>query len=285
MADSLHERIQHYVLDGSDRDLARLLMIAEVQAESARTAIARLGDITGWNVVECGCGPLGSLAVLSELVGPQGHVVGIDFSSPAVERARSVLATLGVENVEVVVANLNALDTSLNPLDTSKFADPFDLAYTRAFLMHQVDPTATLLQIAQLLGHGGWLIAQEPLREPPPTSHPYVPALARYWELMHQAAAKSGVARNAVENLIDSANDAGFELVTKGGFFNVAAPSIGFMIHAGAVSALKERLTETGVATDGEVNGIEQTLREAASGGFGWVSTPFMFDLTMRRRT
>lgn len=255
MADSLHQRIHHYVLDGSDRDLARLLMIAEVQAESARTAIVRLGDLTGWNVVECGCGPLGSLAVLSELVGPQGHVVGIDFSSPTVERARSVLTMLGVENVEVVVADLNAVDTS-------GLGGPFDLAYTRAFLMHQVDPSATLLQIAQLLGPGGWLIAQEPLREPPPTSHPYVPALARYWELMHHAAAKSSVAKNAVESLIDSANDAGFELVTKGGFFNVADPSIGFAIHAGAVSALKDRLTETGVATDREVDDIEQTLRK-----------------------
>ena len=98
--------------------------------------------------------------------------------------------------------------------------------------MHQVDPKATLLQIAQLLGPGGWLIAQEPLREPPPTSHPQVPALARYWELMHQAAEGSSVARDAVENLMDAANYAGFELVTKGGFFNVTDPSVGFMIHA-----------------------------------------------------
>ena len=70
MTESLHNRMQHYVLDGSDRDLARLLLIAEVQAESARTAIVRLGDVTGWKIVECGCGPLGSLAVLSELRWP-----------------------------------------------------------------------------------------------------------------------------------------------------------------------------------------------------------------------
>ena len=119
MTESLHNRMQHYVLDGSDRDLARLLLIAEVQAESARTAIVRLGDVTGWKIVECGCGPLGSLAVLSELVGPNGHVVGIDFSAPTVERARWVLTMLGVENVEVVIADLNALDTSV-------FAGPFD---------------------------------------------------------------------------------------------------------------------------------------------------------------
>ena len=32
VTESLHNRMQHYVLDGSDRDLARLLLIAEVQA-------------------------------------------------------------------------------------------------------------------------------------------------------------------------------------------------------------------------------------------------------------
>ena len=117
---------------------------------------------------------------------------------------------LGVENIEVVIADLNALDTSV-------FAGPFD-PHTAERSDAPGDPKATLLQIAQLLGPGGWLIAQEPLREPPPTSHPQVPALARYWELMHQAAEGSSVARDAVENLMDAANYAGFELVTKGGF-------------------------------------------------------------------
>jgi ubiquinone/menaquinone biosynthesis C-methylase UbiE len=276
MTESLQKRIQHYVLDGSDRDLARLLTIAEVQAESARSAIVRLGDVTGWNVVECGCGPLGSLAVLSDLVGPAGRVVGIDFSAATVERARSVLATLGVDNVEVVLADLNALDPSV-------FGTHFDLAYTRAFLMHQVDQRTTLREIAQLLGPGSWLIAQEPLREPPPTSHPPIRALARYWELMHEAAARSGVSGDAIENLIESANDAGFELVNKGGFFNVTDPSVGFTIHAGAVSALRDRLTETGVTTGREIDDMEATLEEAASRDSGWVSTPFMLDLALRR--
>lgn len=119
-----------------------------MQAESARSAIVRLGDVTGWNVVECGCGPLGSFAVLSDLVGPAGRVVGIDFSAATVERACSVLATRGVDdNLEVVLADLNALDPAV-------FGTHFDLAYTRAFLMHQVDQRTTLREIAQLLGPG-----------------------------------------------------------------------------------------------------------------------------------
>jgi hypothetical protein len=48
VTESRRERIRHYVLDGSDTDLRRLLNVAEVQAESARTAICRIGDIAGW---------------------------------------------------------------------------------------------------------------------------------------------------------------------------------------------------------------------------------------------
>jgi hypothetical protein len=50
LPEPISERIRHYVLDGSDRDLRRLLSVAEVQAESARAAIRRIGDIAGWQV-------------------------------------------------------------------------------------------------------------------------------------------------------------------------------------------------------------------------------------------
>jgi SAM-dependent methyltransferase len=54
---------------------------------------------------------------------------------------------------------------------------PFDLAYTRLFLMHQPDPVRTLSQIAGLLRPGGRVVAQEALRSPPPRSHPHLGAL------------------------------------------------------------------------------------------------------------
>jgi hypothetical protein len=60
LSEPIPDRIRHYVLDGSDQDLRRLLSVAEVQAESARAAIRRIGDIAGWRAIECGCRPLGS---------------------------------------------------------------------------------------------------------------------------------------------------------------------------------------------------------------------------------
>jgi SAM-dependent methyltransferase len=276
MSEGLGERIRQYVLDGSDRDLRRLLLIADVQAESARAAVGRIGDIAGWRVVECGCGPLGSLAVLSELVGSGGTVTGIDFNAAAVERARSVLTALGVDNVDVLAAEVH-------DIDPRAVGAPFDLGYTRAFLMHQADPGVTLARIARLLRPGGWLIAQEPLRVPPPRSHPAVDALDRYWELMHEAAARSGVARDAVETLPAAARRAGFDVVHVSGFFNVVDPAVGFEIHASAVSAIRSRVTATGVADDFELARLEESMREHAAGADGWVTTPFMLDLALRR--
>jgi SAM-dependent methyltransferase len=276
LPESVPERIRHYVLDGSDRDLRRLLRVAEVQAESARAAIRRIGDIAGWRAIECGCGPLGCLAVLSELVGPDGAVVGVDFGRATVERARSVVAVLGIGNVEVVAGDVHEFDVA-------GAGGPFDLGFTRAFLMHQADPERTLRKIGGMLRPGGWLIVQEPLRTPPPQSYPHVGAIGRYWELMHQAAAKSGVAPDAIENLRTSAARAGFEVAAANGFFNVLEPSVGFDIHASAVAALKSRLVGTGVAAGVEVDELERSLRQAASGQDGWLTSPFMLDLTLRK--
>jgi SAM-dependent methyltransferase len=275
LPESIPERIRHYVLDGSDRDLRRLLSVAEVQAESARTAIGRIGDIAGWRAIECGCGPLGCLAVLSDLVGPCGTVVGVDFSEATAERARSVVAVLGIGNVEVVAGDVHEFDVS-------DVGGPFDLGYTRAFLMHQADPGRTLRKIAGMLRPGGWLLVQEPLRTPPPQSYPPVGAVGRYWELMHEAAARSGVAPDAVENLRASAARAGFEIAGARGFFNVMEPPVGFDIHASAVAALKSRLVGTGVATGPEVDELELSLRQAASTD-GWLTSPFMLDLALRK--
>ncbi len=275
MAGSIPERIRHYVLDGSDRDLRRLLSVAEVQAESARTAIGRIGDIAGWRAIECGCGPLGCLAVLSDLVGPGGTVVGVDFSEATVERTRSVVAVLGIGNVEVVAGDVHEFDVA-------DVGGPFDLGYTRAFLMHQADPERTLRKIAGMLRPGGWLLVQEPLRTPPPQSYPPAGAIGRYWERMHEAAARSGVAPDAVENLRASAARAGFEVAGARGFFNVMEPAVGFDIHASAVAALKSRLVGTGMAAGPEVDELELSLRQAASAD-GWLTSPFMLDLALRK--
>src|SRR5580704_18476889 len=204
MAEEVTERVSRYILDGSDPDLRRLLSGAELGAENARTAFRRVGVQPGWNVIDCGCGPIGGLAVLAEMVGPAGRVVGVDVSPAAVQRARAVVTALELGNVEVIAGDLH-------DLDAAALGGPFDLAYTRLFLMHQADPVRTLRHIAGLLRPGGWLIVQEALPSPTPRSHPHLEALASYWDLIYELLYRAGVPACIADNLPRPTTKTGFE--------------------------------------------------------------------------
>ena len=271
------EQLGRYVLDGSDEDLRRLLTISEVAAETARRAFRRVGIGAGWTVIDCGCGPIGALAVLAEMVGPAGRVVGVDFSEPTIQRARSVVAALGLQNVELAVGDIHNLDAAT-------LGGPFDLAFTRCFLMHQADPARTLGRIAGLLRPGGWIVAQEPLPSPPPRSHPHLSALATYWDLLHEVMDMAGAPRGNVEGLERAARAAGLEVTEANGNFRTLDPELGFELHAATLAAARERAAQSGIAA-GKIDDLLLSLRAAKSGPYQWVSSPFYLDLALRKPT
>jgi ubiquinone/menaquinone biosynthesis C-methylase UbiE len=274
MADAAADLVRRYVLDGSDDDLRRLLSLSESFEEHARRALRRVGVGPGWTVIDCGCGPIGGLAILAEMVGPAGRVVGVDFSEPTIQYARSAMATLGLENVELVAGDIHELDAAT-------LGGPFDLAFTRAFLMHQADPVRTLDRIAGLVRPGGWIIAHEPLATPP-RSLPHLGALETYWDLLHEVMERAGVPRGTVERLPRSAREAGLEIAEADGFFATQDPAIGFEIHAGSLAAARERAIEAGIAGE-MIDDVVAILRAAKAGGYEWVTSPFLLDLVLRK--
>jgi ubiquinone/menaquinone biosynthesis C-methylase UbiE len=277
MAEAIAERVRRYILDGGDEDLRRLLGVAETAREMARSAFGRVGMREGWHAIDCGCGPIGGLAVMAELVGPAGRVVGVDFSEPAIQRARSVVAALELGNVELLAGDIHELDPAAT-------GGPFDLAYTRFFLMHQPDPVRTLSQIARLLRPGGWVVAQEALRCPPPRSHPHLEVLGAYWDLVYQVLERAGgVPSGAVAGLAGSARAAGLEVVAVDGSFGIIDPELGFELHAATLLAARERAVASGIATGQQIDDLARDLRAAKNGGYEWVSMPFSLDLTFRK--
>ena len=275
MAEEVTTQVSRYVNDGSDQDLRRLLRGAELVAEPARTAFRRAGVQQGWNVIDCGCGPLGGLAVLAEMVGPAGRVVGVDLSPATIQQARAVVSALELGNVEVIAGGLH-------DLDSAALGGPFDLAFTRLFLMHQPDPVRTLRRIAGLLRPGGWLVTQEALRSPPPRSHPDLEALSGYWDLVYEVLDGAGVPAGAVEDLPRSARQAGLEVAGVSGCFLIMDPELGFEVHAASLAAARERATRLGIAAR-RVDDLVRDIRAAADGGFEWVSSGFVLDLTLRK--
>ena len=53
-------------------------------------------------MIEIGCGPQGCLELLSERVGPEGSVVGVEISDEAVELARTFLEERRLTNAEIL---------------------------------------------------------------------------------------------------------------------------------------------------------------------------------------
>lgn len=276
MAEAIAERVSRYVLEGGDDDLRRLLAVAELMGDMARGAFRRVGVQEGWRVLECGCGPIGALAVLAEMVGAAGEVVGIDFGEQAVHKARSVTGALGLDNVKVFVGDVH--DT-----DAAQLGGLFDLAYTRLFLMHQSDPLRTLSRISTLLRPGGWIVAQEPLRTPTPQSFAPLDALATYWELLHKLTERAGVPPRSVDDLPRVARAAGLEVDPVAGFFRVMEPEVGFAIHAATLAAARDRATQSGIATEREIDDLLETLQAAQNQGYQWVTSPFFLDLAFRK--
>jgi SAM-dependent methyltransferase len=277
MAEANVEQVRRYILDGSDEDLRRLLTYSQVMAETARRAFRRVGLGANGAAIDCGCGPIGGLAVLAEIVGAAGRVVGVDFSEPAIQRARSAMAALGLPNVQLVAGDIHYLDQAT-------LGGPFDLAFTRNFLTFQADPVQTLRQIAGLLRPGGWIVAQEPLASPPPQSHPELGALATCWDVLQEVTERVGVPRAAVASLPRSARAAGLEVVEADGFFLTMDPELGFELHAATLAAAAERAAKSGVAAE-TIDDLVLNLRAAKVGGYDWVSTPFYLDLILRKPT
>src|SRR5215813_4862415 len=123
--------------------------------------------------------------------------------------------------------------------------------------MHQADPVWTLSQIARLLRPGGWVVAQEALRNPPPRSHPHLDALGAYWDLTYQVLERAGgVPPGAVDGLAGSARTAGLEVVAVGGSFPVVDPDLGFDLHAATLLAARERVVASGLATGQQIDDL-----------------------------
>jgi hypothetical protein len=131
---------------------------------------------------------------------------------------------------------------------------------------------------------GGWVVAQEALRSPPPRSHPHLDALGAYWDLAYQVLERAGgVPPGAVDGLAGSARAAGLDVVAVDGSFGIIDPELGFDLHAATLAAARERAVASGVASGPQIDDLVSDLRAAKGGGYEWVSMPFFLDLTLRK--
>ncbi|TFG97014.1 MAG: class I SAM-dependent methyltransferase, partial [Myxococcales bacterium] len=97
----------------------------------------------GESVLDIGCGCGQTSVQLKERVGPKGSVLGVDISTPMLERARARAA--GLPNLRFTNADAQ----------THSFDERFDLAFSRFGVMFFADPVAAFANVHRALRPGG----------------------------------------------------------------------------------------------------------------------------------
>jgi SAM-dependent methyltransferase len=105
----------------------------------------------GMRVADLGCGVGMVTALLADLVGPEGHVAGIDFSGAQLAQAR---ARLQGHHTPTRFLKASATATGLPRAS-------FDLVYCRFLLIHLADPEGALREMYGLLRPNGILVCED----------------------------------------------------------------------------------------------------------------------------
>jgi SAM-dependent methyltransferase len=129
----------------------RLRILHALYGPGTRRVLLEAGLRRGMRVADLGCGVGMVTALLAELVGPEGHVVGIDASGAQLAQACDRLAAYRT-NTGFLAAS--ATDTGLPP-------ESFDLVYCRFLLIHLPDPERALREMWSLLKPNGILVCED----------------------------------------------------------------------------------------------------------------------------
>lgn len=100
----------------------------------------------GERVLDLGCGAGTDTLVAAQMVGPEGRVAGVDMTPEMLAKARAGSEELGVANVELVEADVEALP----------FADAsFDVAISNGVIDLVPDKDAVFAELRRVLRPGG----------------------------------------------------------------------------------------------------------------------------------
>jgi SAM-dependent methyltransferase len=170
-----------YVLGHSSEEQRRL----DEQGVTLRPFTERLlraaGIGPGMHVLDVGCGTGDVTLLAAELVGPEGHVVGVDRASAVIATATSRVAARGWQHVTFVQDDIATMTVD----------QPVDAVVGRLFLMYQPDPAATLRHLATLAVSGGVLAFLEMVMVPGLPA-PHRPLVTWVYQLVTTAFAQSG---------------------------------------------------------------------------------------------
>src|SRR3954468_3004114 len=96
MASNAFARPARYALATGANAVGRINVLHSIYSPAGREALLAAGLNRGMNVADFGCGPGLMSRTLASLVGPSGHVTGIDLHAAQLEQARGLCALDGL---------------------------------------------------------------------------------------------------------------------------------------------------------------------------------------------
>jgi SAM-dependent methyltransferase len=142
--------IAEYALATGEAGAKRLEILHNVYGPGTCRLLCSAGLKRGMRGVDIGCGTGAVTALMAEIVGPDGEVIGVDSS--AAQLAEAAAHASAATNIQFVQAS--AIDTGLP-------RGAFDFVYSRYLLIHLPDPQAALAEMMALLKPGGILICED----------------------------------------------------------------------------------------------------------------------------
>ncbi len=140
-----------YVLATGEAADYRLRILHGLYGEGTRRLLLASGLRRDMHAADLGCGVGTVTALLAELVGPGGHVVGVDASAAQLARARGQSRAGGAS---LAFVEASATDTGLP-------RGSFDLVYCRFLLLHLPRPEEALREMRALLKPDGILVCED----------------------------------------------------------------------------------------------------------------------------
>jgi SAM-dependent methyltransferase len=208
------------VLGGTQTEQQRLVAQASEFEMQARWLLDQIDIRPGWHAVDIGCGPIGILNLLSERVGAEDSVVGLEREPRFVTMARSEIAQRGLRNVEIVQAD--ALSTGLQKA-------AFDLVHERLVMINVPAREALLQEMISLLRPGGTIVLED-VDDISYTCAPLHPSWTALLDVFHNAFHANGGNAYIGRDLAGYLRDAGIK-------------NIRIKIHVGTINPGEYRRT------------------------------------------
>jgi ubiquinone/menaquinone biosynthesis C-methylase UbiE len=253
-----------YVFGRGRAEYDRLIEQAEILRPLTERMLRSAGIGAGMHVLDVGCGVGDVSFLVSNLVGAEGSVTGVDLDGDAVGVAEQRRAAQGLTNVSFRQADARSLDSG----------GVFDAAVGRFVLMYLHDPTQALRLFAERVRPGG-IVAFCEMTSVTAAPAGQQPVLAALLALFTSAFERSGARPDIGAELYARMRDAGLRPDPRPLAEVVLCPArdpVAYRRWALFARSMLPKIVEYGLGAEDEIRrSVEHDLREELRAGTGLV--------------